>query len=319
MSSSKKRPSQQRRNLTSDTSTFAKLKHYFNKGSRIQKEETTVPKTQQTSQTQMDPNQYMTRQDSYDGNGPARPDLVPPRGPHQLPRAVQAEARDDQDEVENESIFSSPSNAPSTSLTSIQSSRHSERVRSKPSKKRTSAGLPISSPKPTKSLLDLTSQYADVQGPEKAQDAIRRPAPPADSKPSSYKAANRRVPKRKNSQPVKEVAKGRAQVVQGPSHQRSQKTVVRKMEPQPARKADDSRHMSHVTVFEDFMGHSPPPVPPLPADASKLAPGPSQAHRLSRPFREASEFEKPINDSSEDISPTTVPISPTESHAQTWL
>ncbi|KAI4176010.1 MAG: hypothetical protein LQ343_001292 [Gyalolechia ehrenbergii] len=317
MSSRMKRRSQQQKNLTNDASALKKLKHYFIKGSKVQKEETSLLRPKEDSQRQIYPDQFVPSRDPYDSQGQ---DLFPPREPRQLPRAVHVEARKDQDEVENESIFSSSSTAQSSSLTSTQSSRPSERSRPKPSKKRTSDGLPISAPRPTDSLLHLASQYADVQNPKKAYDSTRRPALPANVKPPLYTEANRKTPERKISQPVKEVAKGRAQVIQGPAHQRSQKTVVRKAEPQPAKRADDRRHMSHVTVFEDFMGNSSPPMPPLPP-VPKLFPAPSQAHRLSRPFREeAPEYEKPNNDAaSEDISPTSMAISPTESHAQTWL
>ncbi|KAL9026935.1 MAG: hypothetical protein Q9196_004466, partial [Gyalolechia fulgens] len=327
MSSRMKRRPQQQKSFTNDASTLKKLKHYFIKGSKIQKDETSQPGPGQDSQRQINPDQYMTSQDPYNSHDQ---DVFPPRGPRQVPPAVQVEPRRDRDEVEDESISSSLSNAPS-SLTSRQSSGPSKRTRPKPSKTRKSGGLPISGPRPTDSLLDLASQYADVQNPQKAYDATwRRPAPRADIKPPLYPEAKRKAPERKISQPVKEVVQGRAQLIQGPIvHQRSQKTVVRKAEPHSAGRADDRRHMSHVTVFEDFMGSSPPPmpppppvpVPPVPADASKLFPSPSQAHRLSRPFRqEATEYGDAIKDAApEDISPSSMAISPTESHAQTWL
>ncbi|KAL8934847.1 MAG: hypothetical protein Q9216_005700, partial [Gyalolechia sp. 2 TL-2023] len=316
MSSRMKRRLQQQKHLANDASALEKLKHYFIRGSKLQKEETSHPKD--GFQRQTNPDQSKTSQDPFDNQAQ---DLFPPRGPHQLPRAVHVEARKNRDEVENESIFSSSSTAQSSSLTSSQSSRPSDRSRPKPSKKRTSGGLPISAPRPTDSLLHLASQYADVQNPKKTYDATRRPAPSADDKPPLYTKASRTAPKRKISQPVKEVAQGRAQVIQAPAHQRSQKTVVRKAEPQSVRRADDGRHMSHVTVFEDFMGHPAPPMPPLPPVPKPFA-NPSLAHRLSRPFREeeVSQYEKPCDDaSSEDISPTSIAISPTESHAQTWL
>ncbi|KAL8826255.1 MAG: hypothetical protein Q9170_007469, partial [Blastenia crenularia] len=317
MSPRKNRHPEQQRNLTQDASTFAKLKHYLKKGSKIQSDETRT-KPNQDSRRQLYPDEYQTTQGICNDNSPARPGPVPPRGPRQLPRAVHAGARNDRDEVGNES-FSSSSITPLSSLTSAQSSG-SERARDQPYKKQTPGGLPISQPQPTKSLLNLTSQYASVQNPEKAYNKVQPPASAARRNAPLQRAANAKAPERKISQPVKEVPKNRAQVHQPPTHQRSQKTVVRKMEPQPARRADDRRHMSHVTVFEDFMGHTPPPpIPALPADVSKLVPGPSQASRLSRPFREASEFEKPTNESTDNISPTTTTLSPSESHAETWL
>lgn len=321
---------QQQRTLTSDRSTLSKLKYWFNKG--IQKEQSPTPKVPPNQQRQMEATYIPPAIQTYT-NSPARPDLVPPRGPRQLPRAVYAEARlNDRNEVENESISSKSHVSQSTGLTFVQSSRFTSNSRSKPAKNRKpGGGLPISGPLPTKSLLDLTSQYADVQNPQKTYDAARRPAQAgaaSTNPPPLYKSngdGGGRDRRFQPDQPVKEVAKGRAQVVKAPSHQRSQKAMVRKMEPEFARRADDGRHGSHVTVFEDFMGKDPPPpVPALPADISNLIP-PSlpSAHRLSRPFREASEFEKPFgngkDDPSEDISPTTIPISPSASHAQTWL
>lgn len=142
---------------------------------------------------------------------------------------------------------------------------------------------------------------------------------------------------------MREVSSGRAQVVvrNPPSHQRSQKTVVRKALSPPSsssfaqRAADsddrDCRHMSHVTVFEDFMGkngNDKDPLPPMPAlpFAVNSNNAPALNHRLSRPFREeaAGGFEDVVeeeweNEAEGDIDPETMPVSPTGSYAQTWL
>ncbi|KAL9593375.1 MAG: hypothetical protein Q9219_007578 [cf. Caloplaca sp. 3 TL-2023] len=321
MSSRTPRRPHYQRNLTSDASTFTKLKHYFHKGSKISQPETTVVQTKQRSEKQANPShQYWTRHEPYDyNNGSARPDLVPPRGPRQLPRAVYGETTIGRGEVESESTFSNLSSGPSTSLTSMQSSQPPAGENSAPSKKRAVAGLPISDPQPTQSLLDLASRYADVQNPEKAYNPSRRAEPTAMGKPPVHNEGDRKVLCHKLSRPVMDIAKGQAHIVAGPVHQRSQKTVVRKMEPQQVRRADGNRHRSNVTLFEDFMGHEPqPPVPSLPKSATGLGPGSnfSQAHRLSRPFGEVS---IPDDDDSENISPTSLVILPRDSHAQTWL
>ncbi len=95
------------------------------------------------------------------------------------------------------------------------------------------------------------------------------------------------------------------------------------MPPQVVKRADQNRHMSSVTVFDEFMGKdSPPPMPALPANLSNLVPAvPTITHRLSRPFLDAPEFagQSGKDESDEDISPTTIPISLSSSHAQTWL
>ncbi|KAI4184791.1 MAG: hypothetical protein L6R41_004513 [Letrouitia leprolyta] len=318
MSYRTKRRPQQPRSLPSNRSALKKLKHYFIKGSKIKKDETSLSKTEQNSRRQVPPNQRLPNQDPNDNEAQ---DLNPPRGPRQIPQAVVVEARRGQDVVEDVSSFSKSSTTQSSSLTSSQSSRPSERSGPKPSGKRKPGGIPISAPRPTESLVHLASQYADVQNPKATYKATgRRPVPSANNKPPLYTQPIWKGPDRTISKPVKKVPKGRVQVIQGPAHQRSQKTVVRKAEPQTVRRtADNNRHMSNVTVFEDFMGkksRSPipdlPPVPKIPA---------SLAHRLSQPFREeAPEYENPFNDAaSEDISPTSLVISPSESHAQTWL
>ncbi|KAL8920845.1 MAG: hypothetical protein Q9208_006017 [Pyrenodesmia sp. 3 TL-2023] len=318
---------QQQRKLINEKSAFSKLKHWFNKG--IQKDHTATPNMRPNHQRQMEATYVSPAPQAYI-QPPNRPDLVPPCGPRALPRAVHVEARTARVEVENESFPFSSNTTQATSLTSLQSSRPSDRPRAKPIKKRKSGNLRISGPQPTKSLLDLTSHYADVQNPQKAYDASsRRSLTAAPTKPPLFNKDNRggggggRDKRYQPDQPIKEVAKGRAQIVQPPVHQRSQKTVVRKMPPQVVKRADNGRHMSNVTIFDEFMGKdTPPPVPALPANLSNLVPpGPTITHRLSRPFFGAPEFaeEAGKDDSDEDISPTTIPISPSSSHAQTWL
>ncbi|KAL8646334.1 MAG: hypothetical protein Q9210_006197, partial [Variospora velana] len=344
---------QQQRNLTADKSTMAKLRHWFIKGAGIEKDATAVREfTKPYQQTQVDASDYTesTATTPAYNIGPARPDLVPPHGPpRQPPRAVRAGGEANRDrrpnEVENESIFSTSTNTQSTGLTSVQSTSPStQQSRPKPPSNNKSRfggpGLHISNPLPTKSLLDLASQYDDVQNPQTAYDPThhRRPPPPASSSSStttkpplySHKSSDDRQRHQRfhPDQPVQEVSSGRAHLVlQPPSrHQRSQKTVVRKalLSPPlatrrtPAADGDDNRHMSHVTLFEDFMGKDTEPLPPMPA--LPFADTPALNHRLSRPFREEDEEEAGFEvDEGGDISPMTVPVSPNAEHAQTWL
>ncbi|KAI4192310.1 MAG: hypothetical protein LQ346_004355, partial [Caloplaca aetnensis] len=320
---------QQQRKLTDERSALSKLKLWFNKG--IQKDYTETPNMRPNRHRHMEATDCPPAPQAYN-RPPMKPDLVPPCGPRALPRAVHVETRNDRVEVENESFPFSSDPTQAGSLTSSQPSRPSDKPRAKPIKKRKSGNMRISGPQPTKSLLDLTSHYADVQNPQKAYDASSRRSPTAAPiKPPLLDKDNRgggggsgaRHKRFEPDHPIKEVAKGRAQVVQAPVHQRSQKLVVRKMPPQVIKRADQNRHMSSVTVFDEFMGKdSPPPMPALPANLSNLVPpGPTITHRLSRPFLDAPEFagQTGKDDSDEDISPTTVPISPSSSHAQTWL
>ncbi|KAL8984911.1 MAG: hypothetical protein Q9177_004578, partial [Variospora cf. flavescens] len=350
---------QQQRNLTADKSTMAKLKHWFIKGAGIEKDATAVREfTKPYQQTQVDASDYTASTATTPAYNidPGRPDLVPPRGlPRRPPQAVRAggEATRDRrlNEVENESIFSTSTNTQSTGLTSVQSTSPStQQSRSKPpsnNKSRSGGpGLNISNPFPTQSLLDFASQYDNVQNPQTAYDSThQRRRPPASSggttttKPPLYNynsSDDRKQHQRFHpDQPVQEVSSGRAQLVLDPPsrHQRSQKTVVRKapLSPPlatrrtPAADGDDHRHMSHVTLFEDFMGKKDMerPLPPMPA--LPFADTPALNHRLSRPFREEGEEEEAGFEADEegggdeDISPLTVPISPNADHAQTWL
>ncbi|KAI4282508.1 MAG: hypothetical protein L6R35_005389, partial [Caloplaca aegaea] len=348
---------QQQRNLTTDKSTMAKLKHWFIKGAGIEKDATAVREfTKPYQQTQVDASDYTASTATTPAYNidPSRPDLVPPRGlPRRPPRAVRAGSEAIRDrrpnEVENESIFSTSTNTQSTGLTSVQSTSPStQQSRSKllSDKKSRSGGpsLNISNPFPTQSLLDFASQYDNVQNPQTAYDSTHhRRQPPASSggitttKPPLYSHNSSDDRKRHQrfhpDQPVQEVSSGRAHLVLDPPsrHQRSQKTVVRKapLSPPlatrrtPAADGDDNRHMSHVTLFEDFMGKKDTePLPPMPV--LPFADTPALNHRLSRPFREEGEEEAGFEadeegGGDEDISPLTVPISPNADHAQTWL
>ncbi|KAL8966605.1 MAG: hypothetical protein Q9197_005886, partial [Variospora fuerteventurae] len=348
---------QQQRNLTANESTMAKLKHWFIKGAGIEKDATAVREfTKPYQQTQVDASDYTasTATTPVYNIDPGRPDLVPPRRlRRQPPRAVRAggEATRDRrpNEVENESIFSTSTNTQSTGLTSVQSTSPStQQSRSKPpssNKSRSGGpGLNISNPFPTQSLLDFASQYDNVQNPQTAYDSTHhRRRTPASSgsttitKPPLYSHNSsddrRRHQRFHPDQPVQEVSSGRAHLVLDPPsrHQRSQKTVVRKapLSPPlatrrtPAADGDDNRHMSHVTLFEDFMGKkATEPLPPMPA--LPFADTPALNHRLSRPFREEGEDEAGFEideegGGDEDISPLTVPISPNADHTQTWL
>ncbi|KAL8954988.1 MAG: hypothetical protein Q9193_006973, partial [Seirophora villosa] len=343
---------------------MSKLKLWFIKGAGIEKDSSGAVRESKPRQQQQRRHVDAAAATPAYHIDPARPDLVPPRdgggGPRPLlPRAVRAgEAVSRRpNEVENESLFSTSTNTQSTGLTSVQQSSSrgpSARSRSKRtsnnnnSNKRRSGGggLSISRPVPTKSLLDLASGYADVQNPQTAYSPTGRPpvrvetaATASSEKPPlhSHDSSDRRRHQRFHpDQPVREVSSGRAQIVvqNPPSHQRSQKTVVRKALSPPlsscAQRAADSddrdcRHMSHVTVFEDFMGKNSSdkdPLPPMPAlpFAANSNNAPALNHRLSRPFREeaAEGFEDVVeeewdNEDEGNIDPETMPVSPTGS------
>ncbi|KAL8699524.1 MAG: hypothetical protein Q9201_005952, partial [Fulgogasparrea decipioides] len=302
---------QQQRHPTSDSTVFSTLKHWFNKGSQMQKESKAT--YQLSQQRQLNPKRNTAGKGLSSNNEPASLDFNSPRGLRQLPRAVHAGARNDGFEVNSASTYSTPNTTPTGSLTSAQSHNHPDQPRSK-QRKAPSGRLQISSPKPTDSLVNLAASYPDVQNPKRAYDATRRPVPTPDKVETPlYKNGRGRTNEYQNDQPVKDVAKGRAAVVEGPTSHRSQKTVVRKMEPLKAQKVDNIRQVARETRFEDFMGKEPTPsVPALPT-------GTSQAFRLSRPFNEPPEFEQPTIDDEFDDRPDTAALSPTESNAETWL
>ncbi|KAL8677075.1 MAG: hypothetical protein Q9186_006477 [Xanthomendoza sp. 1 TL-2023] len=306
------RPPQQR-NAASD-STLSKLKLWFNKGSEIQSDHKASHQAIQDQQRNMGSTRYTTERNVHNVDGAVRrPATVSPLGPRQLPQAVHAEVRNDRYEGDQVSIFSSPQSTPPSSLTSAQSANPlAQMPRRKPSKANP-RGLQISLPQPRQSLLNLASNYADVQNPEKKQ-----PTPAAQVKSPLYKKNEQRSQEYRMEQPIKEVTKGQGQVMATPSHQRSQKAVVRKMAPQQTPKTDS--HVRRETRFEDFMGKDSPP-PPLPALSASLAPSTSTAFRLSRPFAESSEYDQhPTED--DDARPgtaSTAALSRSDSRAQTWL
>ncbi|KAL8725108.1 MAG: hypothetical protein Q9166_007550 [cf. Caloplaca sp. 2 TL-2023] len=313
------RPEQQR-NPTSDSSTLSKLKHWFNKGSELQGDQKASHQANIDRPRDMASPRYAVDPKIPHANGAARkPDPVPLRGPRQLlPRAVYGEVENDPREVDNASIFSSLKSTPPSSLTSAQSHNSFEQLqRPKPSKAKP-GGLQISPPQPRQSLLDIASAYADVQNPERAYDAKKKPTPVPSTKSPLYRNNEQRSKRYRPDQPVREVKEGRGLVVEPPSHQRSQKTVVRKMEPQRAPKADNVRQAYRETRFEDFMGKDSPPIPPLPANAASLVLGTSADYRLSRPFVEASEYEEPVDDARPGTA-STAALSRSDSRAQTWL
>ncbi|KAL8686956.1 MAG: hypothetical protein Q9224_005292, partial [Gallowayella concinna] len=309
------RPPQQR-NAASD-STLSKLKLWFNKGSEIQSDHKASHQAIQDQQRNMGSTRYTTERNVHNVDGAVRrPATVSPLGPRQLPQAVHAEVRNDRYEGDQVSIFSSPQSTPPSSLTSAQSHNPlAQMPRRKPSKANP-RGLQISLPQPRQSLLNLASNYADVQNPEKKQ-----PTPAAQVKSPLYKKNEQRSQEYRMEQPIKEVTKGQGQVMATPSHQRSQKAVVRKMAPQQTPKTDS--HVRRETRFEDFMGKDspPPPLPALSANTASLAPSTSTAFRLSRPFAESSEYDHhPTED--DDARPgtaSTAALSRSDSRAQTWL
>ncbi|KAL8714550.1 MAG: hypothetical protein Q9220_001498 [cf. Caloplaca sp. 1 TL-2023] len=332
--------SQQRRTSPS----FGQLKKWFRKGAEMPSKTSTTDATHLDQQEQNEFRSGAVRRKPV-ANNATRPDLVPPRGLQQLPRAVLNDTPSGQGEGGSMSSSSDPSTL-TGSLTSTQSHQQRQRGYAKAISRRKPPRLQISSPQPRQSLLDLAAGYADVQNPQRAYAAPQRPSPsPRTTKiksplynPPSVPEAQRYKP----DQPVKEVAKGQAKVINStPSHHKSQKTVVRKMVPPQAPKADNlpSRHqLARETRFEDFMGRDTdnsaiPSLPPLPTtrtahrlsrpfkEFSKYGAGsrPPAAYRLSRPFKESSEYGGAGSRPTTAGSSSVAALSPTESHAQTWL
>ncbi|KAL8798617.1 MAG: hypothetical protein Q9182_006529 [Xanthomendoza sp. 2 TL-2023] len=308
----------QHRNIASD-STLSKLKLWFNKGSEIQSDHKANYQTIPDPQRDMVPTQYSAeRQIQIVDGGTRTPAFFSPLGPRQLPQAVHADVRNDRYEGDNLSIFSSLQSTPSSSLTSAQSQTPlAQAHRPKPSKANP-GGLQISQPIPRQSLLDLASQYADVQNPKTVYDAKKQPTPAAKVKSPLYKRNEQRSQEYRLDQPIKEVVKGQGQVMATPSHQRSQKAAVRKTKPQQAPEADNSvRHVYRETRFEDFMVKGSPP--PLPANATSLATSKSTDFRLSRPFVEEPEYQYPIEDDARPGTADTADLLRSDSSVQTWL
>ncbi|KAL8857918.1 MAG: hypothetical protein Q9178_005537 [Gyalolechia marmorata] len=262
---------------------------------------------------------YVADRQIHTADGAAiRPYPVSPRGPRLSPQAVHVEARTDNSEGDNVSIFSSLRSSPASSLTSVQSHTPPKQTQRPKPKKPKPGALQISAPQPPQSLLDLAANYADVQNPKKVNGTEEKPTPVAKTKPVHQQ--DEQKPKVfRPDQPIKEVSKGRAQVVQLAAHQRSQKTVVRKMEPQQTPRADNHvRQVYRETRFEDFMGKDSPPAPPLPANVTGLAANTFADSRLSRPFATAEASEEPTDDARPGTA-STAALSRSDSRAETWL
>ncbi|KAL8801779.1 MAG: hypothetical protein Q9200_006831, partial [Gallowayella weberi] len=308
----------QHRNLASD-STLSKLKLWFNKGSEIQSDHKANHQAVQDQQRDMVLTPYPADCTVHAVDAGARtPAFASPLGPRQLPQAVHSDIRNDRYEGDNLSIFSSLQSTPSSSLTSAQLQNPLGQARHPKPSKANAGGLHISTPIPRQSLLDLASQYADVQIPEIVHRAKKQPTPAAKVKSPLCKRNEQRSQEYRLDQPIKEVVKGQGKVMATPSHQRSQKAAVRKMKPKQVPKADNQvRRVYRETRFEDFMGKGSPP--PLPANAASLAPSTSTNFRLSRPFAEGPEYQNPIEDDARPDTASTAALSRSDSTVQTWL
>ncbi|KAL8767329.1 MAG: hypothetical protein Q9209_006167 [Squamulea sp. 1 TL-2023] len=308
-------PTHQQRSISD--SSFSKLKHWFNKGSELQGDNKASHQAKRKQQRDMGATRYVAAREVHTAKGAATgPYPVSQRGPRLSPQAVYVGARSNNSEGDNMSIFSSLKSSPASSLTSAQSHVPFEQPQRSKSTKPQNGTLKISLPQPRQSLLDLAAQYADVQNPKEANDINGQPTPVANVKSSARGQDEQRPKIFQPDRPIMEVSQGWAQVVAPPTHQRSQKTVVRKMEPQQARRTDNHvRQVYRETRFEDFMGKDSPPMPPLPANAASLIPADS---RLSRPFAIANECEESADDARPGTA-STAALSRSDSRAQTWL
>ncbi|KAI4261426.1 MAG: hypothetical protein L6R42_003378 [Xanthoria sp. 1 TBL-2021] len=312
---------------TTSESSFSKLKHWFNKGSQMHGDNKASHQAKRKQQRDNGSARYVAGRKIHTADGAAtRPYPISPRGPRLSPQAVHVEARSNTSEGDNVSIFSSLRSSPASSLTSTQSHVSPEQSQQSKARNPKPSAVPISLPQPRQSLLDLAANYADVQNPTRANLANEKPtpiAPVAIIKPL-HKQDEQRPKEYRADQPIKEVPNGRAQVVTPPTHQRSQKTVVRKMVPERAPRTDNHpRQVYRETRFEDFMGKDSPPVmPPLPANVAGLAvpKAPADA-RLSRPFAfaVAKEYEEPVTEDARPGTASTAALSVTDPRAQTWL
>ncbi|KAL8884983.1 MAG: hypothetical protein Q9215_007084 [Flavoplaca cf. flavocitrina] len=303
-------------------SSFSKLKYWFNKGVEMHGDNKASHQAKRKQQKDMDSARYVAGPDLRTADGAAtRPYPSSPRGPRLSPQAVHVEARSNSSEGDNVPSFSSLGSSPASSLTSAQSHVPLEQSqRSKPKNPKPGT-LPISFPQPRQSLLSLAANYPDVQNPRRANSANKKPTAVADIKPAG-KQHEQRSTEFRPDKPVKEVPKGRGQVITPPTHQRSQKTVVRKMEPQRAPGTDNHfRQVYRETRFEDFMGKDSPSImPPLPANVAGLAaPNTSANYRLSRPFAAAEPMERFVDENSRPGTASTAALSVSDSRAQTWL
>ncbi|CAL8576794.1 hypothetical protein XPA_002659 [Xanthoria parietina] len=298
---------------TSSDSSFSKIKHWFNKGSEIHGDKKASHRAKRKRQKDNGSAGQETHAADVAGT---RPYPISPLGPRLSPPAVHVEARSNTSEGDKESIALSLRSSPASSLTSAQSHVSLEQPQRPKPTHPAPRTVPISLPQPRQSLFDLTSDYADVQNPARAT----KPAPVATHQPPQKQDERRRLQEyRAVDQPIREVATGRPQVVTPPAHQRSQKTVVRKMVPPPTPRTDHyPRPMYRETRFEDFMGKSSSPamMPPLPARTSPDA-------RLSRPFASAAakESEEPVvgEETGRPGTASTAALSVSDPRAQTWL
>ncbi|KAL8670117.1 MAG: hypothetical protein Q9168_005326 [Polycauliona sp. 1 TL-2023] len=315
--------SMQHQQRTNSQSSLAKLKHWFNKGSELPVDNKASQQAKRKQQQRDNGSaRYVAGQNLHTADGAApRPYLISPRGPRLSPQAVQVEASNSSSEGDNVSKFSSLRSSPPSSLNSAQSHLPLEQSKRPQPRNPKPGALPISLPQPRQSLIDFAAKYVDVQNPARANPANKKSPPVAD--PKSPRKQNEQRPKEfRPDHPVKEVKQGRAAIVTPPTHQRSQKTVVRKMVPPPAPATDNHTRQVYrrETRFEDFMGKdSPPPMPPMPPLPALAAPTTAAHHRLSRPFAAAVPVEQSVN---EDVRPgtaSTAALSVTDSRAQTWL
>ncbi|KAI4106617.1 MAG: hypothetical protein L6R37_002118 [Teloschistes peruensis] len=341
MSSQLKYHRQPRAKLSNDASLVARLRHWFDKGSQIKAENKKAAALEVRDFLHQRPAKI--NPSTWNQDNQAAFDKLN-KTPRQIPRAVQVQARGGQrDECEDTSSFSDQSSYAASSLTSVQSRRNPLDVRDSRGKKGKHNRPEISSPQPTKSLVNLASGHADVQNPAKAYDAgSRKPVPTAATpkvpspglqgarKQGTHKKYAERLPERRPSRPVKQVATSKPRIVDAPSNHRSTKAVVRKAVPRRKplmpRKADSQgREWDRETRFEDFMGkdESVPPMPSIPTRFESKHTDPS---RLSRPFVEpmSYESESPTTDKKSGNrasyqSNSKAAISPNGSTAQTWL
>ncbi|KAI4248711.1 MAG: hypothetical protein LQ352_005840, partial [Teloschistes flavicans] len=331
---------QPRARSSSDASLFVRLRHWFKKGSQVKA-------ANNRKAADLDVREFLNQRparispSTWNQDNQAAFDTLN-NTPRQIPRAVQVQDRRGQnDECEDVSSLSTHSSFSASSLTSAQSCRSSLGLRDSRGKNGKHSRPDISSPKPTKSLLNLTSNYADVQNPAKAYDAAnRKPVSPATTpkvpgpgseardQDKNKKQADK-LPERKISQPIKEVAATKPQIVDAPSNHRSTKVVVRKMVPQrqplmPQKVDPQHREWDRETRFEDFMGKQES-VPPIPSVPSMIESQQAVASRLSRPPVEPLGYESDASaaDDNDDIessrSNSTAVLSPNGSPGQTWL
>ena len=268
----------QRQQPIEQPTLFVKLKHWFIKGSEFGESGKAVNASKQ--QSDMHAARATVTRDT--NNRQKSPYLTPPLGPRLVPPAVR---RNGPKMVNDDALFS---------LTAAQSHQQQKNTRSW-RRKPVSPQPRISHPKPTDSLIDFASGYADVQNPARVYVAAQKP---------SHAAADG-TKEEKRKKPLQEVKTNRENTIAGSRNHGSTRPVVRESGPLKMQNTDNVR--SRETRFEDFMGkQSSPPVPSLP----------TSAHRLSRPFEEPLGYEEPT---ANDGRASTVALSPSESNAQTWL